>query len=62
MAIETMPPIQATLASVSDLPCSRNLPWAIRPSAIEAGPQQNQQTMPMMDSTCGVLFCGAAPP
>lgn len=57
-----MPPIQATLARVSGRPCSRNLLWAMKPRTIAAGEQQNQQTIPMMASVCGVLLCGAPPP
>jgi len=60
--IRAMPPIHETLARVSDRPCSRNLLWAIRPSTTEAGVQMTKQTMPMMASTCGVLFCSAGAP
>jgi hypothetical protein len=54
----TMPPIQATFARVSDLPCSRNLLWANKPNPMEMGAQQNQHTIPMIDSTIGVLLSG----
>jgi hypothetical protein len=59
MARKTTPPIQATFARVSDLPCSRNLLWAKRPSPMAMGEQQNQHTIPMIDSTIGVLLSGA---
>ena len=56
---KTMPPIQVTFARVSERPCSRNLLWANNPRPIAPGEQQNQQTMPMMASTVGVLLWGA---
>src|SRR5260370_23266478 len=51
----TMPPIHAVFARESGCPCLRNWPWATIPRTIAAGEQRIQQTIPITDSTVGVL-------
>jgi len=60
-----MPPIQATFSRVSGRPRLWNWFCAMSPRTIAAGEQRSQQTIPMTDSTVGVLdggFCGPGYP
>jgi hypothetical protein len=64
-ASATMPPIHAVFARESGRPCARNWLWAMSPRTIAAGEHRNQQTIPIADSTVGVLdggFCGPGMP